>query len=227
MDTQPQPLDLAYRLPRHTYWQIGHNRITPSMPPPVDNTPEALAHRDNAAIAKVASMLPANANEAALAEQFVLASAHASHCLRLAMVHPASIAEGLHCRSLSVSMMRQAQGSRRLLMRVQAERRKLEADAAASERAAWTEHSVIGLMTDAMFDAPADAKPPPQREPAAPEPAKQPDIDPMTSPEAYAARYPEHARRVDPQRGPMDAPPGGRAATPKAPEKVSAGPARK
>ena len=203
METQPepQPLDIAYRLPRDTYWQIGRNLHT-SLPPPVDDTPEALAHRDNAAIALVASMLPANASEASLAEQFTLASAHANHCLLLAMVHPASIAEGLHCRALSVSMMRQAQGARRLLMRVQAERRKLEADAAATERAAWTEHCVIGLLSEAMPGGPQatlkDAPPPPSQAPSAPVPADDsgPPFEPVAAAEEYAMIYPQRAALI-------------------------------
>ncbi len=149
METQPQPLGLAYRLPQDTYWVII-NELRRSMPKPADSTPEALAHRDNAALANVASMLPANANEATLAAQFVAASAHAGDCMRLAMLHPASIAEGLHCRALSVSMMRQAQSARRLLMRVQAERHKREADPAASEKAAWIEHCAIELIAEAL-----------------------------------------------------------------------------
>jgi hypothetical protein len=70
----------------------------------------------------VASMLPANATVAA---QFVAAAAHAHDCLRLAGVYPASIEFGLKCRARSAAMMREAQGARLLLKRVQVERRKL------------------------------------------------------------------------------------------------------
>ena len=44
-----------------------------SLPPPVSATPEDLAHRDRAAIAQVACLLPANADEVELAAQYVAA----------------------------------------------------------------------------------------------------------------------------------------------------------
>jgi hypothetical protein len=46
--------------------------------------PEDNAHRDNAAIAQVASLLPATAAEALIAAEFVGASAYALDCLRQA-----------------------------------------------------------------------------------------------------------------------------------------------
>ncbi len=59
-------------------------RCAPLLPPPITDTPEDLARRDNAAIAQVASLLPANADEATLAAQYVAAHAQAVDCLRLA-----------------------------------------------------------------------------------------------------------------------------------------------
>ena len=47
-------------------------------------------------------------------------------------------------------MMREARGARSLLLRVQAAREKREADPAAADRAAWTEHCAIGLMAEAL-----------------------------------------------------------------------------
>ena len=47
-------------------------------------TPEDLARRDNAAIAQVSCLLPANAAEAVLGAEFVAAHAQAMDCLRLA-----------------------------------------------------------------------------------------------------------------------------------------------
>ena len=198
MDTNPDPqsLGLTYLLPRDTYWQLI-NTLRTSLPAPVNDTPEALARRDNAAIADVASMLPANASEATLAAQFVAAAAHAHACLRLAGVYPASIELGLKCRARSASMMREAQGARRLLMRVQAERRKLESDSAALDRAAWTEHCVAGLMSEALPGAPhpalADPPPPP---PEPPDPDDEPVFDPVFAAEEYARLYPDRAALI-------------------------------
>ena len=66
--------------------------------------------------------------------------------------------------------MRQARGARSLLIRVQAQREKREADAAKLDQANWTEHCAIGLMADALGrDAPA-----PMDEPAPPPSAPMP-----------------------------------------------------
>jgi hypothetical protein len=181
--TEPQPLDLSYLLPRIAYCQIVHELRT-TLPPPDEDTPEAFARRDNAAIAVVASLLPANASEAIIAAQFVATDAHASDSMRLALKNPASIEQGMKCRAQAASMTRQSHSARRLLMRVQAERRKLEADGAASEKAAWVEHCAIGMMTQAMPDAPA------------PEPETEPDIDPVAAAEEYAILYPARARLI-------------------------------
>ena len=62
---EPQP-DLSFLLPRSVYWYIVH-QLRSSMPEPVPDTPEARTHRDNAVIAQIAAMLPANADEAELA----------------------------------------------------------------------------------------------------------------------------------------------------------------
>jgi hypothetical protein len=71
MDPQPPPdrPDLSLQLPRDAYWQLIHTLHT-SLPPPLTDTPDDLAHRDNAAIAQVSGLLPANAAEAHLAAQF-------------------------------------------------------------------------------------------------------------------------------------------------------------
>jgi len=193
MDTQlePQPLDHAYLLPRDAYWQLVRT-LRVSLPPPVDDTPEALAHRDNAAIAEVASLLPANASEATLAAQFVAAAAHATDCMRLALKFPASIELGLKCRAQSASMIRQSHSARRMLMRAQAERQQREADSAATDKAAWTEHCAVGLMVQALPDASTmvAAEPPP------PEPERKADIDPLAAAEEYAVLHPGPARLI-------------------------------
>jgi hypothetical protein len=50
MDHMAAP-DLSFLLPRSLYYQLMHP-LRRSLPAPVENTPEALAHRDNAAIAQ-------------------------------------------------------------------------------------------------------------------------------------------------------------------------------
>jgi hypothetical protein len=69
----PHPaIDLATDL----YYQLVYT-LTGLLPPPLDDTPEALHTRNHAAIAKVAALLPVNANEADLAAQCIAARAQA------------------------------------------------------------------------------------------------------------------------------------------------------
>jgi hypothetical protein len=192
----PTP-DLTLQLPRDTYYQIVHT-LCASLPPPVTDRPEDLARRDNAAIAQVASLLPANADEADLAAQYVATSAHAMLCLRLAREYAtADHAFFLKYSAQAVGAMRQARGARSLLLRVQAARQKREADNAAADKAAWTEHCAIGLMAEALgrTQPPAMVEPPPPP-PASPteEPAPQPD--PTAEADEYALIYPRRAALI-------------------------------
>ncbi len=115
----PEPPDLTYQLPRDIYYQIVHT-LRGALPPPITASDEDLAHRDNAAIGAVACLLPANAEEADLAAQFVAANAQAMECLRLARVQCGGLSPWvLRCTAQSANMMRQARGARSLLLRVQ------------------------------------------------------------------------------------------------------------
>ena len=192
---EPQP-DLSLQLPRDAYYQCIHTLHT-SLPPPDTDTPEDIAHRDNAAIAQVAGLLPANAAEAHLASQFVAANAQAMHCLRLSRDPVMPLVRVLQCSAQSASMMRQSQGALRMLLALQAARQKLEANAAALDRAAWTEHCAAGLMAHALTGDPLAAVdlPPPPPTPA-PEPAAEPEPDPAAEAEAYALIYPRRAALI-------------------------------
>jgi hypothetical protein len=149
------------------FYQVIHT-ICGSLPPPVTNSPEDRARRDNAAIAQIACLLPANADEANIAAQYVAASAQALDCLRLARAYPSDEILAMKCTAQAASMMRQARGARSLLMRVQAQREKREADNASLDRANWTEHCAIGLMADALGrTAPEPMAEPPQADIAA------------------------------------------------------------
>jgi len=56
-----------------------------SLPPPTTDFSDGVARRDNAAVGRVASLLPVSAAEANLACQCVTANAQAMHCLRQAL----------------------------------------------------------------------------------------------------------------------------------------------
>ena len=69
---------------------------TPS--PAIDtNSPADRIRRDNAIVATVASLRPANTAEVILASQFVAANAQALNCLRLAHLNPADAPHVLKC----------------------------------------------------------------------------------------------------------------------------------
>jgi hypothetical protein len=196
LSPEPEPLDLTLQLPRDTYYQVIHT-LRGSLPPPITDSPEDLVRRDNAAMAHVAALLPATADEADLAATYVAANAQAMECLRLARKYHGDPNFILKCTAHSANMMRQARATRSLLQRVQAERRKREADNAATDRAAWTEYCAIGLMAQALGRAelPAAAEPPPPSAPAPKEEA-MPKADPIAEAEQYALIYPQRAALI-------------------------------
>ena len=110
-------------------------------------------------------------------------------------------------------MMREANGAMRLLLQMQAARRKLEADHVLGDRAARTEHVATHLMAAALpgirrhpnqpaAPAPAEAganraaDPVPERNPAAAAAAEEPEPDPVAEAEHYAVIYPERAALI-------------------------------
>jgi hypothetical protein len=98
-----------------------------ALPSPATAAPEDRAARDEAAIAAVAALHPADAYEAILATQIVAANAHALDCLRRA-VQPGLDEAAVHrCRAQAGSMMRHMQSGLRMLRRDQAAREKAEA----------------------------------------------------------------------------------------------------
>jgi hypothetical protein len=134
-------------LTRDTYYQAIHD-LHEGLPPPITDDPEELARRDNVAMAEVASMAPANAEEVSLAVLCVTASAHAKDTFRLTRGSGQDAAKN---RAQFASLMRQATGARSLLLRVQAARLKREAsDNPAADAAAWIEHIGLTYMATAL-----------------------------------------------------------------------------
>ncbi len=149
-DVQP---DWARLLPREAFQEILFV-LREALPPPVSDDPADEVRRDRAAMAAVAALLPVTAAEGRLAAQFVAADAWAQDCLRLAKEKRRDIEVAYRCRAQAMSMMREGKSSLRLLLRLQAAREKVEADASAAERAAWVEHSAVGMMEEALSPAP-------------------------------------------------------------------------
>jgi hypothetical protein len=128
--------DLIHQLPRDVHHILMHTlRATL---PTVGDTPEDLARRDRDALARIACLMPANADEADLAAKYVAAGAQAMECIRLARLHGDDTPLVLRCTAQASSMLRQARALRVLLMRVQDHRRKREADVGAPDSSTWT-----------------------------------------------------------------------------------------
>jgi hypothetical protein len=125
------PIDLSTDL----YYQLVYT-LTDLLPPPLDDTAEALCTRNHAAIAKVAALLPVNANEADLAAQCIAARAQAEDVLRLLREHAGDIGLVMRLNAQYGSMVRTSLSVHGRLMRVQALRQKREAiDGAANQDA--------------------------------------------------------------------------------------------
>jgi hypothetical protein len=138
METSSPPRP-AIDLPTSLYYQLVYT-LTDLLPPPLDDTPQALRARNHAAIAKIAALLPVNANEIDLAAQCIAARTQAEEMLRLLRQHAGDIGLVMRLNAQYGSMVRTSLSVLGRLMRVQTLRQKREAiDGAASEDA-WTLH---------------------------------------------------------------------------------------
>jgi hypothetical protein len=138
METSSPPHP-STNLSTHLYYQVVYT-LTDLLPPPLDNTPDALRTRNRAAIAKVASMLPVNANEVDLAAQCIAARAQAEDILRLLRENTDDIHLVMRLNAQYSSMVRTSLSVHGRLMRVQAARQKREAIEGAATEDAWTLH---------------------------------------------------------------------------------------
>ena len=151
------------------------------LPPPVPDTAEARADREENAMAFVAALHPADAYEANLATQIVAADAHAKESLRLA-VQPGQLPEEVRrCHARAAVMMRHMQSGLRMLRRDQVAREKAETamHPAAMERAGY-------WFRDASVPSPESS----------PDAAGSPRFEDLTEAEQYAIIYPDRARRI-------------------------------
>jgi hypothetical protein len=129
----------AINLSPHLYYQLVYT-LTGLLPPPLDDSPDALRTRNHAAIAKVAALLPVNANEADLAAQCIAARAQAEDILRLLRQNAHDLALVMRLNAQYGSMVRTSLSVHTRLMRVQAVRQKRETIEAAATQDAWTLH---------------------------------------------------------------------------------------
>jgi len=176
-DTPQQPPDPADQRQRDIYDEALRS-LRATLPPPLTDTPEAWARRDRVALAEVAALAPANLAEADLATQYVITLAHGEYCLRLAAQHAADPKLAGKLRAQSASMGREARSTHRLLLKVQAVRRKRQADPVTREADARTEQYVRHQLMEALKSIEAKAVPPA----AAPEPDRDGASHPLDRP---------------------------------------------
>jgi hypothetical protein len=123
--TPVSPTDALPQLPpaiaRHTIFLLLE-----SLPPPLSDLPEERAARDEAAIASLAVLKPADAFEARLAARAVAADARATECLRLASVPKMPLDRVDQCLRQANAMMRASTAALRSLQAMQAAREKAE-----------------------------------------------------------------------------------------------------
>jgi hypothetical protein len=195
----PQQPDLALQLPADVYYRVVHD-LRAHLPPPEIDTPEEIARRDNAAIAKVAALLPVTAAEADLARQAVSASTYAADCLRLARQYRDDPKPYLQSLAQSASQQRQSMRALTLLQRMQAERRRQDADAALAGTNAWTEHIALSYMAAALdrppLRPPATPEPSPPSSPPTPAEPAEPQADPVAEADFYARLHPRRTAEI-------------------------------
>ena len=155
------PPDPTHQFPRDLDHQVVH-ALRDALPSPVTDSPEDRIRRDNAIIATVASLRPANTAEVILASQFVAANAQALDCLRLARLNPTDAPHVLKCTAQSASMMRQSRGALGQLLRLQAAREKHKPDSSTHNMADAIEQAATRLIADALGCAPSASQPVPE-----------------------------------------------------------------
>jgi hypothetical protein len=157
-----------------------------NLPPPAEDTPEQRALRDERAITALAHYIPENAAEAELAADIVAAEFRAKDALRCANRFPNDLAAVERCHRQHALMMRTMHGGLRVLLRLQAERHKLE-DAKRPVALLRAGHLHSGTL------------PPEPELPAAapePQPPAMPRYEDMTTAEQYAVIYPDRAAAI-------------------------------
>ena len=124
-------------LSRQLYYQLVYT-LTDLLPPPLDDSPEALCARNHAAIARAAALLPVNATEVDLAARCIAARAQAEDVLRQLRQHPGDIRLVMRLNAQYGMMVRTSLAEHGRLMRMQAVRQKRGAIEDTATEDAWT-----------------------------------------------------------------------------------------
>ena len=145
-------------------------RLCGELPPPVPDTPDLRAARDEDAMDAVVALHPGDAFEARLAVRIV-AMEPTPAIASAPPASPSTTPGSRRCRAQAASMARQSDAALRSLQRIQATREKQMADKhpAAMERAGYWFKEIVP-------PDPAPRRPPPRptRSPSAPRPTSRP-----------------------------------------------------
>ena len=172
--------------------------IGASLPLPAEPTEAHRESRLGTAIEAFNALRPANAYEAMLGVQIVVAGAHAIECLRCATLCHDDFNKVAICRNQAAAMMREARAAKRILAQEQKLRLSIEAVAAAewAQQSASTAPQPAVPWTASPHPVPAaDFAPAPGLQAAAPlhlvaagatSPPAQAETAPLPSPDAIA-----------------------------------------
>ncbi len=188
--TTEDPPDPLHQLSASAYRFVVH-QLYQQLPLPFGADPEHTALVIEAAIARIASMLPANAYEAEIATRVVTADAQAGDCIRHARTLFNDPKPAMKCHAMANSYMRTANAACSLLLRVQTARHKREALPANCDQDAWVEHCAAGFMSAAVKGDPAPEPPPPPVLQTADERYAS-----YSEAEQYAVNYPNRAAEI-------------------------------
>jgi len=192
------PADPFQQLAKAVYRTIVADLYTDIIPPQLKD-PELIADRVHTAIAEIASMVPANAEEARIAQRVVTADAQAREAIRQSRQHFNDPIPAMKCLAQASLMMRTANAARAQLLRVQTARRKREANPITCNQDAWTIHATEGFLLAAAGHNVPDPPPPPEPEPEPPPPPTATDGDKaakLDEAEHYAILYPKRAAEI-------------------------------
>jgi len=197
--TTEDPPDPFQLLPKAVFRTIVAD-LYATVPPPHIRDPELIADRVHSAIASIASMVPANAEECEIALRVVIANAQYKDCVRQARELFNDPTPAMKCQAQASLMMRTANAARAMLLRVQAARHKREAVPASCDQDAWTIHATQALLLNAAGHPTAAPPPKPAPPPPEPEPPRPPSDDNCVAryddAEQYAIMYPRRAAQI-------------------------------
>ncbi len=145
--TPNQPIDLQARAYRHLV-----QTLLALLPPPADDTPEAILARNRAALASMAALAPSNANEAELAAQCIAARAQADDILRLIRLHAGDPALVVGLNAQYTAMVRASLAVHDHLFREQQRRRKRDSTPGNAGQEERTRQAVANIMQEALSE---------------------------------------------------------------------------